>query len=241
MCTVSFIPVGSTFFLSSNRDEKLSRKNALVPSVHEHNGVNFIFPKDANAGGTWIAAKENGDAAVILNGAFINHVAEPPYRRSRGLILLDILADEKPSAAFSKIDLGNIEPFTIILFEQKSLFEFRWDGIEKYSKQLSTRNAYIWSSATLYDGLTILKREKWFENFLQQHILPSQQTVFDFHRFSGDGDCTNDLLMSREGEYQTLSITSIELSNTKTKIQYLNLKENKTYHYEAFFNTEVLK
>ena len=206
-----------------------------------HNGVNFIFPRDADAGGTWIAAKENGDAAVILNGAFINHIAEPAYRKSRGLILLDILADEKPSAAFLKIDLENIEPFTIVLFEQKSLFEFRWDGVEKYGKQLSNYNAYIWSSATLYDGLTILKREKWFEDFLQQHIAPSQQTVIDFHRFAGDGDSTNDLLMNRECEYLTVSITSIELNSSKAKIQYLDLKENKTYHYEAFFKTELVK
>jgi hypothetical protein len=241
MCTVSFIPVDSTIFITSNRDEKLSRKNALVPVVHEYNGVNFIFPKDADAGGTWIVAKENGDAAVILNGAFINHAAEPPYRRSRGLILLDILANENPSAFFSKIDLENIEPFTIVLFQQKSLFEFRWDGIEKFGKQLSVHNAHIWSSATLYEGLTILKREKWFEDFLKLHTLPSQQTVIDFHRFTGDGDSSNDLLMNREGEYQTVSITSIELNNNKITTQYLDLKENKTYLYEAFANAEAVK
>ena len=143
MCTVSFIPVGDKFFISSNRDEKLSRKNALPPALHKHNGVNFIFPKDADAGGTWIAVKENGDASVLLNGAFINHIAEPPYRRSRGLILLDILAEKIPSAAFSKIALENIEPFTIVLFQQKSLFEFRWDGNEKFGKQLPKHKAYI--------------------------------------------------------------------------------------------------
>ena len=135
MCTVSFIPVDDKFFITSNRDEKLNRKTALSPSIHEYKGVKFLFPKDTDAGGTWIAMKENGDAAVLLNGAFINHTAEPHYRKSRGLILLDILADEMPSTAFSKIDLKNIEPFTMILFQNKSLFEFRWDGVEKFGKQ----------------------------------------------------------------------------------------------------------
>ena len=160
MCTVSFIPVGDKFYITSNRDEKLSRKRALPPAIHEHDGTKILFPKDADAGGTWIAAKENGDVAVILNGAFINHISTPPYRKSRGLILLDILAREKPSAAFSKIDPDEIEPFTIVLLENKSLFEFRWDGNEKYGKKLAKQQSHIWSSATLYDGLTVKKREK---------------------------------------------------------------------------------
>jgi uncharacterized protein with NRDE domain len=241
MCTVSFIPVGDKFFITSNRDEKLNRKIALAPAIHEYNGAKFLFPKDTDAGGTWIVMKENGDAAVLLNGAFINHTAEPPYRKSRGLILLDILSDEKPSAAFSKIELKNIEPFTMILFQDKSLFEFRWDGIEKFGKQLSPYQAYIWSSATLYDGLTILKREKWFIEFLNQQIAPSQQTIINFHRFTGDGDSHNDLLMYRGGLHQTVSITSIELTFNKAKMQYLDLKENKSFLHEAFFSLAAEK
>ncbi|MGL1516781.1 NRDE family protein, partial [Vibrio parahaemolyticus] len=48
------------------------------------------FPKDPDGGGTWIALKENGDVAILLNGAFENHIPAYPYRRSRGLIFLDI-------------------------------------------------------------------------------------------------------------------------------------------------------
>jgi hypothetical protein len=228
--------VGNKFFITSNRDEKLSRKTALTPTVYEHNGMKILFPKDADAGGAWIAAKENGDAAVLLNGAFISHVAEPPYRKSRGLIFLDILAHEKPSAAFSKINLDNIEPFTIVVFENKSLLEFRWDGDEKFSKQLSGQQPYIWSSATLYDGLTIKKREKWFAEFLNRHIAPSQQTIMNFHRFTGDGDPGNDFLMNRDGIYATVSITCIELNSDKTKMHYIDFKENKLYLYDSLFN-----
>jgi hypothetical protein len=234
MCTVSFIPVGNKFYITSNRDEKLSRKIALAPAVYEHEGTKILFPKDADAGGTWIAAKENGDAAVVLNGAFINHPSIPPYRKSRGLILLDIFAHEKPSVTFSKINLDEIEPFTIILFENRSLFEFRWDGNEKFGKQLSIHQNYIWSSATLYDGLTVKKREKWFGDFVKLHVLPSQQTIIDFHRFTGDGDISNDLLMSRDGLYSTVSITSIEINESKIKMRYLDMKKNTSTVHETF-------
>jgi uncharacterized protein with NRDE domain len=241
MCTVSFIPVGNKYYITSNRDEKLTRKKALQPKLYQHKGVNLLFPKDADAGGTWIVAKENGDAAVLLNGAFISHVADPPYRRSRGLVLLDLFAEERPSIAFTKMNLDDIEPFTVIIIENKSLFEFRWDGNEKYGKQLSKLQPYLWSSATLYDGLTVKKREKWFENFLEKNIMPSQSTIIDFHRFTGDGDAANDLLMCREGLYNTVSITSIELNGIKTRMYYLDLKENENFTEELIYTNQLNK
>jgi len=241
MCTVSFIPVGNKYYITSNRDEKLTRKKAINPRLHEHNGAKLLFPKDADAGGTWIAAKENGDAAVLLNGAFISHVADPPYRLSRGIVLLDLLADARPSAAFTKMNLDEIEPFTVVIFENKSLFEFRWDGNEKYGKQLSKLQPYLWSSATLYDGLTVKKREKWFEDFLQKNIMPSQNTIINFHRFTGDGDAANDLLMSRAGLYNTVSITSIEVNGTKTRMQYLDLKEDENFTQELIYTNQLNK
>jgi uncharacterized protein with NRDE domain len=138
MCTVSFVPVKDKFIITSNRDEKTSRKIAIRPQLSVYNGQKLIFPKDADAGGTWIVMKENGDAAVLLNGAFICHDAEPPYRSSRGIILLNIFSAERPSVTFTKISLQDIEPFTLIMLENNCLYEFRWDGTEKYCKLLCT-------------------------------------------------------------------------------------------------------
>jgi uncharacterized protein with NRDE domain len=226
MCTVSFIPVKDKFFITSNRDEKYSRKTAAAPGMFVHNGQKLYFPKDTDAGGTWIVMKENGDAAVLLNGAFICHKAEPPYRLSRGIILLDIISTDRPSVTFTKIDLQDIEPFTLVLLENNCLYEFRWDGTEKYCKQLNASRPYIWSSATLYDGLVIKKREQWFASFLNNHLLPTQQDVLNFHHFTGDGDQKNDLLMTRDGIYTTVSITSILLTKDRGCVKYIDIKNN---------------
>ena len=75
MCTVSFIPVRDTFYLTSNRDEKRTRKKANPPIAYTVAGARMIFPRDGEAGGTWIVLKENGDAAVLLNGAFLHHLS----------------------------------------------------------------------------------------------------------------------------------------------------------------------
>lgn len=224
MCTVSFIPVRDSYFITSNRDEKLTRKRAIAPVAYKQDDNYLIYPKDADAGGSWIAMKENGDCAVLLNGAFLPHVSRPPYGRSRGLVLLDIINDLRPSQRLVKFRLENIEPFTLILIEGGSLYEFRWDGQEKYCKQLAPHRPYIWSSATLYDGLVIKKRENWFARFLNSNPHPTQRDILNFHRFTGDGDAANDLLMSRDNKYSTVSITSIHLTADRGSMKYLDVQ-----------------
>lgn len=228
MCTVTFVPARGNYFITSNRDEKYSRKKALAPTVYHHNGCKLFFPKDPDAGGTWITMKENGDAAVLLNGAFIYHASQPPYRKSRGLIFIDVLASDRPSRTFSKTDLMEIEPFTMILFEKGCLYEFRWDGNERYCKQLSVSRPHIWSSATLYDGLVMKKREHWFASFLNRNPQPTHQDILNFHRFSGDGDSHNDLKMDRGGIYTTVSITSVLLNQDRGVMRYMDLEYDKT-------------
>lgn len=229
MCTVSFIPLNEKIFLTSNRDEKISRKKAIPPALNEYKKQSFLFPKDADAGGTWIVAKENGDAAVLLNGAFTDHVHQPPYRKSRGLILLDIMSDDSPSSQFNKIDLENIEPFTIVLMENGSLFECRWDGNKTFLKQLSIFQPKIWSSATLYNSEVVKKREQWFADFIYNNPEPSKEDIFNFHQFTGGGDLRNDILMYRDGAHSTVSITCIEIGKEQTDMIYLDLSDNKEY------------
>lgn len=227
MCTVTFIPSKGNVFITSNRDEKLSRKRALAPALYVYEGWRMIFPKDAKANGTWIALKENGDAAVLLNGAFIKHHSQPSYKESRGVVFLGILASKYPSYTFSKIDLSGIEPFTVILYERSSLYQFKWDGMEKFCKQLRADRPHIWSSATLYDSGVVKKREQWFAAFLNRNSSPTQQDILNFHRFTGDGDSYNDLLMNRDGIYSTVSITSILLTDGRGNMKYMDLKNDR--------------
>lgn len=228
MCTVSFIPGENNFIITSNRDEKTSRKIAIHPKMSLYQGQKLFYPKDTDADGTWIVMKENGDAAVLLNGAFICHTDEPPYRLSRGIILLDIISTERPSITFTKINLQDIAPFTLVLIENNNLYEFRWDGIEKYCKQLTMNRAYIWSSTTLYDGFGIQRREQWLASFLNSHAAPTREDIVNFHHFTGDGDRQNDLLMTRDGTYCTVSITSILLTKDRGSIKYLDMKDQTT-------------
>jgi Transport and Golgi organisation 2 len=240
MCTVSFIPAGNRIFLSSNRDEKQWRAKAAPPDVRMVNGCRICFPADGDAGGTWIAAHENGNAAVLLNGAFEAHTPQPPYRRSRGLILLDILTASSPVTAFQhSIDLCNIEPFTLVLWSEAALYECRWDGYRKYCRALPANLPHIWSSATLYGPAVVHKREQWFSDWLQNNAHPQWNDILHFHRFTGDGDAHNDLLMNRNGSVFTVSITSIAIDNNAATFQYLDLHSAQVHHTALSFEKNM--
>jgi len=229
MCTVTFIPAQHKVYLTSNRDEKSWRSDALPPAVYDLSSGRMMFPKDAHAGGTWIAAHENGNAIVFLNGGWVCHTPAPPYRKSRGLVLLDLLDTADPFDAFCSTGLQQIEPFTAVIRSTGKLFECRWDGNQKHTKRLSALTPHIWSSATLYDEAVVAKRKSWFKEWLQKHPQPAPDDILYFHQFTGDGDTHNDLRMNRNGQVFTVSVTLLTLTDEATHMQYLDLKNNNTF------------
>ena len=229
MCTVTFIPAKDKFYLTSNRDEKLMRKQALPPTRYVHNNATLVYPKDAEAGGTWVAMHQNGNAAVLLNGAFVRHISMPPYDKSRGIIFLEIMSANMPVRKFLKTTLNNIEPFTLIVFDDNNLYECRWDGNKKHCIQLNRNRHYIWSSSTLYNEDIVKKRELWFAKWLNKNPNPTQRDILQFHQFAGDGDAQNDLRMNRDDKMLTVSVTGIELTNDKGIMQYIDLKDNNVH------------
>lgn len=239
MCTVTFIPGKDSIFFTSNRDEKRVRTDAAPPAAYEFSSGKIMYPKDGNAGGTWIAAHENGNVIVFLNGGWKAHVSTPPYRKSRGLILLDLADHHTPFNCFLAINLNNIEPFTAIIYDNHHLFECRWDGSRKHATELDPSAKYIWSSCTLYNDEVINRRNSWFEEWLTRHPEPSQKDILLFHQFTGDGDIRNGLLMNRNNEMFTVSITSVEHTSSGISMEYVDIKNKESYSRQLSFETST--
>ena len=102
MCTVTFISANDHYYITSNRDEKKLRKPGIPPRKYLVNNVELLFPKDADAGGSWIGMNAYGHMAVLLNGAFEKHLLAPFYERSRGLIFTEILTSPAPVSHFQR-------------------------------------------------------------------------------------------------------------------------------------------
>ena len=235
MCTVSFIPLQQGCLLTSNRDEKIVRQQAFAPQLYEGTTSHLLYPKDPDAGGTWIVMSDNGTAIVLLNGGFIAHHPHPPYRKSRGVILLEIAEKSDPVQQFNVHDLSNIEPFTLVIWHREKLYEARWDGNQKHLLELAANEPHIWSSVTLYDPAVIQKRQDWFKQWLTQHPNPDQDAIIKFHLFGGEGDAHNDIRMNRNGQMLTVSITGIHLTHSAGTMFYHDLRSSETHQSQISF------
>ncbi|MBO0331582.1 NRDE family protein [[Muricauda] lutisoli] len=227
MCTVSFVSSGGRRLITSNRDEHVSRPLALRPQEETIGSVKVLFPKDPKAGGTWFALNENGSVAVILNGGFVNHVSIGNYARSRGLVLLDVIASEQPYDLLQEMPLLHIEPFTLVLFNG-SLLEFRWDGHQKYYRPLDATKNHIWSSATLYKDEVIEHRRKLFQRFIDGNTQISAKEVVDFHSNNHD-DFENGFIIDRDSGLKTFSVTQAILDSEEIVMRHLDLLNDKFF------------
>ncbi len=226
MCTVSFVKSNDRIIITSNRDEKIIRPSAIPPRNYTVNGKNVIFPKDPKAGGTWYIVDERGTVLVLLNGADEKHQLESSYRKSRGLIVLELISEDSPKDFWDEINLENIEPFTLVLFQDNSLFQLRWNGKQKEKLVLDTNEKHIWSSSTLYSTSIRKKRANLFYAFLENKGLLSESDMYQFHRYADEENTENGLVINRNGELKTLSITQSVIEQNKVAILHYDLITN---------------
>jgi hypothetical protein len=231
MCTVTYVARGKKAILTSNRDEHRDRPASLPPASYLIGQKHITFPKDPKAGGTWFAADDLGNVAVLLNGALLAHEPALQYRKSRGLVLLDIIAEISPRSCWENYDLQGIEPFTIILLEQQSLFQLRWDGEKKESMQLPAADDHIWSSCTLYAPDIQQERILWFDQFRKQNPEADMEDMKHFHSQTARENPDNGLIINRDSGVKTFSITQAVVEDNQAEMfHYDLLKEKQLSH-----------
>lgn len=234
MCTVSFVAIHDKIIITSNRDEKTVRPGAISPRSYTVNGKNLVFPKDPQAGGTWFAADNEATIVVLLNGANEKHEVQDAYRKSRGLIVLDMLSSVSPKEFWDVIDLENIEPFTLILLQNNALFQLRWNAKEKETVALNSNQNYIWSSSTLYSSSIREKRANWFYTFIDNNFEISESKIYDFHRYTEEGNDEHGLIINRNDQLKTLSITQAIVEKNKVTIVHSDLIEQQDFSTSFF-------
>ncbi len=227
MCTVSFVSSNGKTIITSNRDEKVIRPSAIEPRNYRINNKNVFFPKDQKAGGTWYAVNEIGTVLVLLNGAEEKHQLKPSYRKSRGLIVLDLISSDSVLQAWNEIDLDNIEPFTLVLFEKNELHQLRWNEIEKSTIKLDVHQKHIWSSSTLYPKDIREHRAQLFHQFLENKITITATEMHHFHRYTEEDNAENGLVINRNDVLKTLSITQTIIEENKVVLSHYDLQNQK--------------
>lgn len=229
MCTVSFVYANNSFLLTSNRDEKITRPSAIEPKIYQTDTKKIIYPKDAKAGGTWFVVDEFGNAIILLNGGKIKHLVKDNYRLSRGVIVLDLMTSNAIVSTWKAIDLTDIEPFTLLVLENKQPFQLQWSGEEKFIDELEINQTYIWSSSTLYAPDIQQQRAEWFREYMNENKEISAEKMKVFHKNTEPKDKKNGLIINRDNLYKTLSVTQTVISENSVSVNHSDLIQDKEF------------
>lgn len=224
MCTVSYFKTNGAVIITSNRDEKRNREKAVFPNILELNDHRLYFPKDKKAFGTWFVIDNKGNAAILLNGAFQKHTSNPPYKKSRGIVLLDIVKNGNFLQTFQGYDLSGIEPFQLLVFYDEKLMRLLWDGKDKHEFFLDENENHLLSSKTLYNDHIENEREKDFRRFRSSKNTEAYE-ILNFHKkHQIEKEPAIDWIIKEE--YITVSITQLVIEKNNISFTYFDLTEN---------------
>src|SRR5215210_6107448 len=130
MCTVTFIARKNGYVLGMNRDEKLTRVQALPPACHELNGRAALFPSEPG-GGTWIGMNDAGVTFALINWYSVQ-ARVPANPVSRGQLVRAAVATDEAGASDQIVmgfPLGSTNPFRLIgvFRDARQVVEWQWN------------------------------------------------------------------------------------------------------------------
>lgn len=181
MCTVSYIPLEDGYIVTSNRDEDPLRNTMPPQQQRLSNGETVMAPIDTQNRGTWIATNTKNKTACLLNGGFKKHQRVLPYKRSRGHYVIEAFTYYAFPGFVEKVELENIEPFTLIFVEDGALRKLVWDGKEKHYSTPDEKKPQLWSSSTLYTEEEHREKEVFFKNRLQEIEDIDKNHILEMH------------------------------------------------------------
>lgn len=222
MCTITYIPKtgkNKGFTVTDNRDESVNRP-ADLPKVYKEYGTQLFYPKDKKAGGTWIGLSQRNRLVTLMNGAFAQHKRKKSYKKSRGIVVKELLALNDVLKDVKSDEFEGIEPFYSIVFswaKEVTIAEIIWNGEETHINHINPEHPKIWSSAMTYSPEQHQKRKDAFNEFLSnQKEEVSDEAVWAFHHTKGK-DGAEGLLIDR-GALKTTSVSQFKYRKDKNNL-----------------------
>lgn len=193
-----------------------------------------MYPRDAESGGTWVAADQHGTSLCLLNGAFEPHERRAPYPRSRGAIIPHYFQSRNEDDFIRETNWTDFEPFTLLIVSTDRLLEMRWDAHRLHLQELSVARPHIWSSTTLYSLEVRLPRQQWWQTWISEHL--DKQTpilgIPDFHISHYSDHDTHNVLARFSEELMTLIITSVHSLPKSTTVWHLDRETDHLYKHQ---------
>ncbi len=181
MCTLSFVPRSRGYVVAMNRDERLSRVEALPPRKFVSGDRAAIYPHEPG-GGTWIAANDRCITFALLNLGD----SSGRKQRSRGEIIPALIGSDSPGEADARLrrmELKGVLPFRLIgIFGgERRVLEWRWDGRRVSRRRLRWLRQH-WFSSGLSDEQARRGRQPVCEAAWRQRSAGSMEWLRRLHR-----------------------------------------------------------
>jgi hypothetical protein len=217
MCTASWLTWSDGYELFCNRDELKTRRPARPPAIQRRNGVSYIAPTDAEAGGSWIAVNEFGLTLCLLNHyPAVAAVAgptgtQPPTSRGRLLIsLTDRRSADEVAAAVEGTDLHCYRPFRLLAMQARAApVLLTWDGAG-LARDSSPSSPVTTSS---FDPANVIRARR--ERFAVLDRLDAG-SLRRLHLSAGDAYA---VCMSRE-DAETVSFSHVSVEGERIEFEY---------------------
>lgn len=219
MCTMTWFTHDAGYELFFNRDERLSRKRAELPSLQHNEGVNYISPIDADAGGTWIAVNEHAITVCLLNHYQFQQISTYKNWISRGEIVRDFARfDNLESASdyYMKMDLDDYRAFRMFMIQpngQNRLFV--WDG---HQARIET-NVTTPKSSSSVDAKRVKAIRKGLFADLGLGESKDHQAFLDYHASHIPNRSKESVCMHRE-DAKTVSFSHITVAHQQIGFAY---------------------
>ena len=220
MCTLTWTRRADGYELFFNRDELKTRRPARPPAVGDRNGVAYLAPIDADAGGTWLGVNASGLTVGLLNGWRSGDLRAGDFT-SRGLLvasLLDCATSREVAERVLARDLEPFRSFTLVALEPgERLLRATWHGAELDVGRLEDLEQPISSSSCDPEGAQ-RRRNRLFAE-LADGALPGPDQLEAFHADHDGGPSAWSPCMHRD-DAETVSYTRIRVGAEDVELRY---------------------
>lgn len=221
MCTVTVVPHSSGARIVCNRDERRSRPVAEAPVVRTDGGLQTVWPRDPEGGGTWIGTNEAGLVLVLINRNPRGHVPAPAGKRSRGTIIPALLTlDDMRGvlAHLTQLNGEDFEPFTLLAYQRTRLLCANNIGAGVNVDTAAVSRPMVFTSSSLGDHLVCGPRRELFARLVCGTPAPLDgQRAFHRHAWTHRPEIS--VCMSRP-DAATVSRTVIDVDRARVRLQY---------------------
>jgi hypothetical protein len=221
VCTVTVVPHSSGARIVCNRDERRSRPDAEAPVVRTGGGLQTVWPRDPESGGTWIGTNEAGLVLVLINRNPRGYAPAPAGKRSRGTIIpaLVTLHDMRDVLArVRQLNGREFEPFTLLAYQRTRLLCANNIGAGVNVNTAAVSRPMVFTSSSLGDHLVCGPRRELFARLVCGTPAPLDgQRAFHRHAWTHRPEIS--VCMSRP-DAATVSRTVIDVDRARVRLQY---------------------